>query len=98
VQAYLVKPIGLADLQPAIAIAVRRFSELEAVKRECADLRQALADRKVIEQAKGRVMKLAGVDEKEAFARLQQLAADKHQKLIDAAQSILASDHASDAP
>jgi AmiR/NasT family two-component response regulator len=90
VVAYLVKPIGLADLQPAILIAVRRFGELQALQQERTDLRQALADRKVIEQAKGLLMKLAGVDEKDAFGRLQQLAADKNQKLIEAAQSVLA--------
>jgi response regulator NasT len=90
VQAYLVKPIGIADLQPAIAIAVRRFGELQALQKDCNDLRQALADRKVIERAKGLLMKLAGISEKEAFQRLQQLASDNNQKLIDAAQSILA--------
>ena len=90
VLAYLVKPIGLADLQPAIAIAMRRFAELRAMQKECKDLRQALTDRKVIEQAKGLLMKLAGIDEKQAFQRLQELASEKNQKLIDAAQSILA--------
>jgi AmiR/NasT family two-component response regulator len=90
VLAYLVKPIGLADLQPAIAIAVRRFAELQALQKDCVDLRQALSDRKIIERAKGLLMKLAGIDEKEAFQRLQQLASEKNQKLIDAAQCILA--------
>ena len=90
VLAYLVKPIGLADLQPAIAIAVRRFGELQALQKDCNDLRQALSDRKIIERAKGLLMKLAGIDEKEAFQRLQQLASEKNQKLVDAAQSILA--------
>ena len=90
VLAYLVKPIGIADLQPAISIAIRRFAELQALQKECKDLRQALSERKVIEQAKGLLMKLTGVDEKEAFKRLQELASDKNQKLIDAAQSILA--------
>jgi two-component system, response regulator PdtaR len=90
VLAYLVKPIGLADLQPAIAIAMRRFAELQALHSECKDLRQALTDRKVIEQAKGLLMKLASIDEKEAFRRLQELASEKNQKLIDAAHSILA--------
>jgi AmiR/NasT family two-component response regulator len=90
VLAYLVKPIGLADLQPAIAIAVRRFAELQALQKDCVDLRQALSDRKIIERAKGLLMKLAGIDEKEAFHRLQQLSSEKNQKLIDAAQSILA--------
>ena len=90
VLAYLVKPIGLADLQPAISIAMRRFAELLALHKECKDLRQALSDRKVIEQAKGLLMKLASIDEKDAFRRLQELASEKNQKLIDAAQSILA--------
>jgi response regulator NasT len=90
VLAYLVKPIGLADLQPAIAIAMRRFAELKALQKDCTDLRQALADRKIIERAKGLLMKLANIDEKEAFQRLQVLASEKNQKLIDAAHSILA--------
>ena len=90
VQAYLVKPIGIADLQPAIAIATRRFEELRALRKECGDLRQALADRKVIEQAKGLLMKVAGIDEKEAFQRLQTLASERNQRLVQAAQSLLA--------
>jgi response regulator NasT len=90
VQAYLVKPIGIADLPPAIAIAVRRFGELQALQKDCNDLRQALGDRKVIERAKGLLMKLTHIDENEAFQRLQKLASEKNQKLVDAAQSILA--------
>jgi response regulator NasT len=90
VMAYLVKPIGQADLEPAIAVAMQRFSEMQSLRKEAADLRQSLADRKVIEQAKGVLMKVAKVTEKDAFRRLQELAADKNQKLIDAAQSVLA--------
>ena len=52
-------------------------------------MRQALADRKIVEQAKGVLMKVASIDEKEAFRRLQSLAADKNQKLIEAAQMVL---------
>jgi response regulator NasT len=90
VQAYLVKPIGIADLPPAIAIAIRRFGELQALQKDCNDLRQALSDRKAIERAKGLLIKLAGIDEIEAFQRLQLLASEKNQKLVEAAQSILA--------
>lgn len=89
VLAYLVKPIGIADLQPAISIAVRRFEEALSLQKENKDLKQTLADRKIIEQAKGLLMKTAGIDEKEAFRRLQELASDRNQKLIDAAQSVL---------
>jgi two-component system, response regulator PdtaR len=90
VMGYLVKPIGKADLEPAIALAIRRFRQFEAVRKEASDLRQALADRKVIEQAKGLLMKTTGVEEKEAFHRLQQLAAERNQKLIEAANSVIA--------
>jgi response regulator NasT len=87
--AYLVKPIVFADLQPAIAIAVRRFAELQALQRECSDLKQSLADRKIIEQAKGILMRIAGVDEKEAFRRLQQTASEQNKKLVEAARTLI---------
>jgi response regulator NasT len=94
VLAYLVKPIGKVDLQPAIAVAVRRFNELETLRRETSDLRQALSDRKVIEQAKGILMRVTGIAEKDAFRRLQELAAEKNQKLIDAANTVVSLDKA----
>jgi AmiR/NasT family two-component response regulator len=91
VMAYLVKPIGQTALQPAITLAVRRFSELQLLRQETADLRQTLADRRVIEQAKGVLMKVVpGLDERGAFRRMQELASEKNQKLIDAAQAVLA--------
>ena len=89
VLAYLVKPIGKADLVPAIAVAMRRFTEMQVLRQESADLRQALVDRKVIEQAKGILMRVTGISEKDAFRRLQELAADKNQKLIDAAKTVI---------
>jgi len=91
---YLVKPISKVDLPPTIALAMRRFAELQQLRKETVDLRQALADRKVIEQAKGVLMKLAGTDEKEAFKRLQELAAERNLKLIEAAQSIISMEKA----
>ena len=94
VMAYLVKPIKKQDLPPAIAVALRRFEQFEAMRKESADLKQALADRKVIERAKGVLMKKAHLDEHEAFRRLQKLARDKNLKLVMAAQIILTADEA----
>jgi response regulator NasT len=94
VLAYLVKPIGQADLAPAISVAMRRFQELQSLRKETSDLKQALADRKVIEQAKGILMKVTGIEEKDAFRRLQELAADKNQKLIGAAEAVIAMEKA----
>jgi response regulator NasT len=89
VLAYLIKPIKQADLEPAIAIAMRRFEEFETLRQGAADLRQALEDRKVIERAKGIFMKKTGLDEPEAFRRLQKLASANNRKLVEIAQMIL---------
>ncbi len=98
VLAYLVKPITEAHLRPAIAIAMRRFDQFQALRKEAADLRQALEDRKIIERAKGVLMKRAGVDESEAFRRLQRLATDKRQKLVEVARMINAVEEVSQPP
>ncbi len=90
VLAYMVKPIGQADLLPAISVAMRRFSELQALRAEASDLRQALADRKIIEQAKGVLMRVIGLDEKDAFRRLQEVAAERNIKLVEGAREIMA--------
>lgn len=92
--AYLVKPIKQADLEPAITIAMRRFEQFQALRKEASDLKQALEDRKVIEKAKGLLMKKANLDESEAFRRLQRLASDKNRKLIEIAQMLLTAEEA----
>jgi AmiR/NasT family two-component response regulator len=94
VMAYLVKPIKQADLEPAIAIALRRFAQFQALRKEASDLKQALDDRKTIEKAKGVLMKRASLDEHEAFRRLQKLASEKNKKLVEIARSILTAEEA----
>lgn len=94
VLAYLVKPIKQADLEAAIIIAMRRFEQFQDLRRETTNLRQALDDRKLIERAKGIVMNRAGVDEQEAFRRLQKLASSKNLKLVEVARILVAADDA----
>jgi response regulator NasT len=86
---YLVKPIKQADLAPTIALAWRRFEQLQALRAEAADLRQALEDRKVIERAKGMLMREAGLNEPEAFRHLQKSASSQNRKLVEVATMIL---------
>jgi response regulator NasT len=95
--AYLVKPIKQADLEPAIAVAMRRFEQFQALHREAADLRHALEDRKLIERAKGILMK-KGWDEEAAFQRMQKLAMDNNQKLVEIARVIITAEQASTPP
>jgi response regulator NasT len=92
VMAYLIKPVKPVDLQAAISLAMMRFEHFQALTREAATLRQALEDRKVIERAKGTVMKRVRVDEGDAFRRLQKLASDMNCKLIEIAHRVIQSE------
>ena len=86
---YLIKPVRKADLESALAIAMRRFEEFQILRMEADHYRQTLANRKIIERAKGILMKSTGLSEVDAFGRLQSLARDKNRKLVDIAQMIL---------
>src|SRR5207253_9397180 len=68
---YLVKPFREQDLLPAVAAARARHEELQALRAEAESLADALAARKVIEQAKGLLMEKEQLSENEAFARLR---------------------------
>jgi response regulator NasT len=94
IMGYLVKPIKQADLAPAIALAMHRFEQFEALRQEATDLRQALEDRKLIERAKGILMKRASLDEAAAFRRLQKTASDKNLKLAEVARMIVTAEEA----
>lgn len=94
VMAYLVKPIKQTDLAPAIAVAMRRFAQLSVLQKEASDLRQALVDRKLIERAKGIIMRRAQLNEQEAFERLQKLSTIRNQKLVETARCILTAEEA----
>src|SRR5271157_3064773 len=96
--AYLVKPIRQADLEAAITIAMQRFEQFRALRREAAALRQALEDRKLIERAKGILMKRAGLDEEAAFLRLQRVARESSQKMVEVARTIMKAEAAFQPP
>jgi AmiR/NasT family two-component response regulator len=90
IMAYLVKPIKQTDLEPAIGLAMRRFEQFEALRREASDMRQALADRKIIEKAKGILMKQLALSEADAFRRLQRGAMDRRILMVELAREVLA--------
>ena len=92
--AYLLKPVRMDALKIQIAIAMRRFEEFAILRMEADHYRQTLQDRKIIERAKGIIMKKTGLEEHEAFRRLQNLATEKQKKLIDVAQMIVTADSA----
>lgn len=93
IMAWLVEPVRTIDLAPTILLVHRRAQEFAELRKENQNLRDTLTDRKIIEQAKGILMKSSELDEGEAFRRLQKMASHKRIKLIEMAQAIV---HAED--
>jgi response regulator NasT len=87
--AYLVKPVTPGDLGPAIAVAMRCFQRLQGLWDEVNGLRQALEDRKLVERAKGMVMRYTGLGEENAYRQLRKLASEHNRTLVDVAQSVV---------
>jgi len=85
---YLIKPISEADLRAAIPMCMIRHKELRALSDEAATLRQTIQDRKVIERAKGILMKRLRIDEDEAFRRMRQMASSQNRKMTDLSREI----------
>ncbi len=92
VAAYLMKPVSESDLLPAIALAVSRFKEFQALHREVDDLRDALETRKLVERAKGILMRRLNLTEEEAFRRMQRRSQNENKKLGEIANAIITAD------
>ncbi|SEH10467.1 ANTAR domain-containing response regulator [Thermoleophilum album] len=89
VSAYLTKPIDDRELDAAIRLASQRQHELEALEAEAAQAREALADRKLVEHAKGVLIDALGLSEPEAFRRIQRTARQRNLRLADVARQII---------
>jgi response regulator NasT len=85
---YLLKPVSRRVLDAAIQMARARFAELQALRQQVRDLTEALEVRKVVEQAKGIVMKRLQVSEGEAFRRLQRRAASQRKSIREVAEAV----------
>jgi AmiR/NasT family two-component response regulator len=92
ISAYLMKPVAEEDLLPAITLALIRFRQFEALRREVSDLREALEARKIIERAKGILVRRLDLTEEEAFRRLQKQSQDSNRKLAEVAEAIVMAD------
>jgi len=90
VLAYFVKPVKEADLGTAVTLAGRHFDRLQSLHQEVAGLQQALEDRKLIERAKGVVMKYMALGEQEAYRRMRKMASGQNRKVVEVAQDVLA--------
>ena len=89
--AYLVKPIREEQLFPAMEIAVSNFQELQQLNAELADLKEALATRKLLAKAKGILMEAHGLTEQDAYRKMQQYSMLKRVSLKKLAEMIIQS-------
>ena len=89
VAAYLTKPIDDLELEAAIKLASARHAEFEELESQVDEAQQALADRKVVERAKGLLMTALQLSEQDAFRRLQITARERNLKLADVARRIV---------
>jgi response regulator NasT len=89
VSAYIVDGLKKERVKPILEMAVSRFNAFSRLQRELADAKSALEERKVIDRAKGILMKMRGLSEEEAFALLRQTAMNEKKKIADIAQSVV---------
>ena len=88
VTAYVVAGLAPERVKPVLEVAIARFRHEEAMRRELADARMQLSDRKLVERAKGILMERRSLSESEAYALLRKTAMDKGLKIAEVAQRI----------
>jgi response regulator NasT len=89
VSAYVVDGLKKERVKPILDMAVSRFKAFSRLQQELADAKSALEERKIIERAKGILMKSRKLSEDEAYGLLRQTAMNEKKKLADIAQSVV---------
>ena len=96
VMAYVVKPFTIGDLVPAIEIAISRHTQMRSLAEEVADLHERLETRKIIDRAKGILMKALNLSEPEAFSWIQRAAMDRRLTMKEVAHAVISPEAALD--
>ena len=89
VMAYVVKPFSINDLVPAIEIAISRHKQMKSLEAEVADIYERLESRKIIDRAKGILMKALNLSEPEAFSWIQKTAMDRRISMREVAAAVI---------
>ena len=89
VMAYVVKPFSLDDLIPAIEIAISRHRQMKLLEKEVADVYERLETRKVIDRAKGILMKAMNLSEPESYSWIQRTAMDRRISMKAVAEAVI---------
>jgi response regulator NasT len=89
VSAYVVDGLKKERVKAILDMAISRFNAFARLNRELEEARGALEDRKIVEKAKGILMKSRGLSEAEAYALLRRTAMSENRKIVDIAQSLI---------
>lgn len=90
--AFLAKPVPPRVLDSTIRLAVARTGALLQARQEAANLKQMLEDRKVIERAKGILMRRTACSEPDAYRILQRSSQDRSKPMVEIARAVLDSE------
>lgn len=90
--AFLSKPVPPRVLDSTIRLAVSRARELRSAQKEALDAKTQLENRKIIERAKGILMRRTGSSEQEAYRILQRTSQDRSIPMVEIAKAVLASE------
>jgi response regulator NasT len=89
VSAYIVDGLKRERVRAILDMTISRFGAFERLRAELEETKSALKERKVIEKAKGILMKSRGLDEEAAYALLRRTAMSKGKRIADIADSLL---------
>jgi response regulator NasT len=89
VSAYVVDGLQTKRVRPIIDAAIARFQQFSLLEGELKRARNQLDERKLIDKAKGIIMRQRGVSEEVAYRSMRKLAMDTNKKLVDVARSII---------
>jgi AmiR/NasT family two-component response regulator len=92
VMGYLIKPLRERELHPVIELAISHFHEFAELQKENKQLKKTLEARKIIERAKGILMRQQGFSEAEAFSFIQRKSMDMRKPMTEIAQAIILSE------
>ncbi|WP_299648147.1 ANTAR domain-containing protein [uncultured Jannaschia sp.] len=89
VSAYVVDGLQAHRIRPILDAAISRFNVFKRMRTELETTKRALEERKVIDRAKGILMKARGLSEEEAYGLLRKTAMDSGRRVSDVAESLV---------
>jgi len=89
VSAYVVDGLKPERVKPVVDVAIARFAQFQELRSELDKAKSTLAERKLVERAKGILMKRRRCDEEEAYRLMRKMAMDQKSRLVDIANKII---------